>query len=183
MMFRYFREKDFYPAVAEKFLAMGCAKCEYDHPFEGLELLTADVAAWPNGPDKYRRASHACELKLYPYPVGSAGYGSIGQALALRHNADRVYVGCVASSGVAPDRTWLQASHTPTMKALLRACDAPEVTDFESYRKAVRLVFSHFYRDLGLGLILVHDQADGNLVASIEIEPEQTAGRGSTSAR
>lgn len=152
------KEKDYYRFIAEWFQSeKGCDPTALEHRFDGLELLTGDVVGAREG-----RFTHVCELKPYPYPVGASGYGSVGQALALRDYAEYVYVGCVASeSSDDPERSWELVSKKRSVAALLSAQGIKEPTCFEEYLDAVRQVFEHFYGGLGLRLLVVREPMGG----------------------
>jgi len=162
-------ERAFYPAVEKYFSNHGMNKTCSEHRFEDLALLTADVVAW-RGDDTKAKPLAVCEVKLYPYPVGSAGYGAIGQALALRKYAETVYVACVTSASTQSSRTWRKASETRTMRRLLSHCRIRQPENFDDYLGAARRVFEHFYCDLGLGFLVIHDDEAGHR-ARVLVEP------------
>jgi hypothetical protein len=96
-------EKSFYNDVAQWFReTKQCDDVQIGHKFSELRLLTGDVV----GTKAYTK--FACEVKAYPYPVGSQGFGAIGQALVLP--ADHVYVGYVACASTADCPEGLECS-------------------------------------------------------------------------
>jgi hypothetical protein len=152
------KEKDYYRYIADWFASeKGCDSTGTEHSFDGLEVLTGDVVGKHGD-----RFTYACELKPYPYPIGSSGYGSVGQALALRKCAAHIYVGCVASeSRDVPDRSWELVSGKRSVAALLQNLNIAAPQSFEEYIGAVRVVFTHFFGVTGLGLLLVREGTDG----------------------
>jgi hypothetical protein len=154
------REKDYYDSVAQWFrVAKGCELTAKEHRFLDLSMLTADIFGKNSGRDAY-----ACELKHYPFPVGSSGYGSIGQALALRGYAQFVYVGCVASdvtdSG-SPSRE--RVCRNNSIRALLSMLAIPMPSDFSDYCTAASAVFRHFFEGLDLGFLIVYEHHDATV--------------------
>jgi len=150
-------EKDYYPPVARWFESKkGCESTKLELPFSGLTVLTGDIVGEQNG-----SAMFVCELKPYPYPIGASGYGSIGQALALRKNARYVYVACVASdSHDVKDRSWELVSRKRSVARLLSELSLPQPGSFDDYIDDVRAVFRHFISDLKLGLLVVREHKD-----------------------
>ena len=150
------KEKDYYQTVQDWFHdEKSCQPIGIDHKFENLSLLTGDVVA-QSGHNIY-----ACEMKNYPYPLGSQGYGAIGQALALRRQAHFVYVGCVATE--VPEHniyTWQRASSTSTIIKLLEYLGLTVPQSYDSYKNVVRIIFKTFFDGLGLGFLVVHEMKD-----------------------
>ena len=177
------RERDYYDVVQRWFVEQkGCAPLGVDCKMCDLELLTADVIA-SKGNLRY-----VCELKKYPYPVGSQGWGSIGQALALRREADFVYVGCIASEGRDLEScSWRRVTATRTVQKLLSYVKVRSPDNFEGYCSALGVVFQRFFGDLGIGLLVVQESFSQNkdeaYLRVIEIvEPKQTIRELSNSA-
>jgi hypothetical protein len=150
-------EKSFYRPVGEWFQnTWHCENVEEGHCFDGLDLLTGDVVGTQAG----TQLRFACELKDLPYPVGSQGYGAIGQALFLP--ADYVYVGYVASDlEIPPSRSWLKASTTRTMKHFFRRHEISVPQNPDQYFKAFARIVDHYCKDLDLGFLVVHERLDG----------------------
>ena len=149
-------EKDYYEPIATYFVEQkDCTYPRKDYPISGLTLVTADILGETDD------TRYVCELKPYPYPVGSSGYGSIGQALALRHYADRVYVGCVASDfDDAGDLSWSHVSNKSSIRQLIDILNVKIPEDYESYCTVLLAVYDHFFSDLGLGLLVVHEKGE-----------------------
>jgi hypothetical protein len=152
------KEKDYYGAIQTWFLEQKkCAPIGVNYKMRNLELLTADVIAMKEN------LWYVCELKNYPYPVGSQGWGSIGQALALRREADFVYVGCVASDGDdSENNSWRRVTAARTVQKLLSYLNISFPRDFEEYCNALKAVFQCFFGDLGIGLLVVRESYSGN---------------------
>ena len=151
-------EKRFYGAVGAWFRsAKGCDSVEEEYRFHGLSLLTGDVVGIVKG-----TRTCACEVKLLPYPTGAAGYGAIGQALALKAVVPNVYVACVASDMDGKGHaSWRDASTATTARKLLKHVGVDKPLAFEEYLAAVGTVFGYFYSDTKLGLLVVHDERRG----------------------
>ncbi|UCF05211.1 MAG: hypothetical protein JSV33_15035 [bacterium] len=149
-------EKDYYEAVQNWFRKeKSCQPLGVDYKFENLRLLTGDIVA-QSGPDIY-----ACEIKKYPYPLGSQGYGAIGQALALKRVANYVYVGCIATEiSEHITYTWQKASSVATTKKLLDYLGLAVPQSYDSYKEVVRIIFNTFFEDLGIGFLVVHEAKD-----------------------
>lgn len=146
-------EKDYYDAILDWFKRKrSYTPVGKDYKLEGLGLLTADVLAQKDG------IFVACELKNSPFPVGSQGWGSIGQALALRRKVNCVYVGCVASDDLGSKKnSWKLASSKRTIRDLLDYLMIPQPESYKDYVHAIKGVFTYFFGDLGLGLLVVHE--------------------------
>ena len=177
------REKDYYGAIQTWFVEQKkCTPIGVDCKMRNLELLTADVIASKDN------LWYVCELKNYPYPVGSQGWGSIGQALALRREADFIYVGCVASDGnESENNSWHRATAARTVQKLLSYLDVSSPRNFEEYCGALRVLFQCFFGDLGIGLLVVQEsfseKEDQRHLRVIEIvKPKQTMRKLSNSA-
>lgn len=152
------KEKSFYKPIADWIeREKGCTSGT-EHRFLDLALLTGDVVGEIDG-----RIAFACEVKLYPYPIGSAGYGAVGQALALRAYSTNVYVGLVASDmDDVGQRSWRHASSTRTAIDLFRRLGITPPRTFEEYLDAVTSVASKFFGDLNLGFLVVHEDERGS---------------------
>lgn len=146
-------EKDYYDAILSWFKRKrSYTPVGKEYKLEGLGLLTADVLAQKDS------ILVACELKNSPFPVGSQGWGSIGQALALRRKANYIYVGCVASDDLGSKKnSWKLASGKRTVRNLLDYLKIPQPESYEDYVHATQRVFTYFFADLGLGLLVVHE--------------------------
>ena len=168
-------EQDYYDAILcwfqqeKSFEPVGT-----DYKLEGLGLLTADVLAQRNN------ILIACELKNSPYPVGSQGWGSIGQALALRRKANLIYVGCVASDNDESKKSsWRLASRKRTVRMLLERLEIDKPETYEDYLQAIGVLFVYFFKDLGLGLLVVHEvqtmaRGDFELIVKELVAPRDT---------
>jgi hypothetical protein len=152
------KEKEYYTVVKEWFARdKGCVSKGTDYKLDGLGLLTGDIVSSKGD------LLYACELKNYPYPVGSQGWGSIGQALALRQHVDFIYVGCVASEvSASGNNNWRRASATYTMQKLLSHLGIELPQTFDEFRGALESVFRYFFGDLGIGLLVIHETSSGD---------------------
>jgi len=151
-------EKDYYPCVARWFETQkGCTSVSLEHLFGSSTLLSADVVGWMGEVPQY-----ACEMKPYPLPIGSSGYGSIGQALMLKHYARQVYIGGVASERVELDRGqvihWERVLRKSSTKSLLRLLNLNLPEDFDGLCDAATSIFRTYFGSLGLGFLLVHER-------------------------
>ena len=152
-------ERKYYQAVADWLRCKkGCQKADTSYKLREAELLEVDVAGWKKCRTSF--PNYACELKAYPLPVGAAGYGSIGQALAIWKFVDYVYVGCIASDLVdKEDLSWEKVLQKLSIRKLLKVlniqCSGKE--NFDEYVKIAEQVFSTLFGNLGLGFLIVHE--------------------------
>ena len=161
------KEKDYYSAIQAWFREdKKCEDIDTEYSFDDLALLTGDVVSSKGD------VVYACELKNYPYPVGSTGWGSIGQALALRQKAHLNYVGCVASDKPG-NNNWRRVTAIRTIRNLLSHLDIASPETFDQYRNALERIFLYFFGGLGIGLLVVHESlSDGQKVFEI-VAPRQ----------
>ena len=82
----------------------------------------------------------ACEVKPYPFPVGGAGYGSVGQAYAIKRYAWVVYVACVAPE-LPSSMSWRDVSDGRDLGPLIKHLNITVPADFNAYLSAVGQVF------------------------------------------
>jgi hypothetical protein len=151
-------EHDYYQAVKDWFLCKkSCQKAAPSYKLRNAELLEVDVAGWKNCSNSF--PDYACELKAYPFPVGAAGYGSIGQALAIQKFVPYVYVGCIASDLVdEEDLSWEKVLKKSSIRDLLEVLKIPVGKEnFDEYVKIAEQVFSTLFGNLGLGFLIVHE--------------------------
>ena len=150
-------EASFYGCVREWFEENHrCKPTVPNHKFGGNSLLSADVVGWKPAADS-TFIIYACELKAFPFPLGSEGRGSVGQAVALQRLVDYVYVGCVSSvSPAAPH--WRKVSEQDNYRHLFKLLGIRQPQAFAAYTGALRGVFDWFYGHLGIGLLLVADE-------------------------
>src|SRR2546425_6983131 len=96
----------------------GCQHTKAKFLFHGVMQLEGDVVGWL-GSSSTVRADFGCELKDYPLPIGSGGYGSVGQALMLRRFVSQAYVACAADGGPGWQKLVGQhhSDHQPTCSA------------------------------------------------------------------
>lgn len=152
------RETRFYGPV-ESWLRdeKGCGSTAQKYCLSGLGLLEVDVVGFVG-----REPRYACEVKDYPFPVGSGGYGSVGQALAFRSEVPLVYVACGAAED--GENAWhRQLQRNRNVVALLHHIGHRTHTTFDGYIDACRAIFDHFFGRLGLGLLVVHEDAEGRM--------------------
>lgn len=155
-------EHAYYPAIALWLqIERGLDRTLIDH--RSGTFFSSDVVAWkrkslPGGPVT------AVEVKGHHrrLPIGSAGYGSIGQALAIRKLADLSYLAwpvpapSLDADGRAPLLMKLDREDF-ALAQRLKITDHPELTA-EEFRAAVRSVFVAFFEDTGVGLLTVETQ-------------------------
>lgn len=137
-----------------------CSKPSTD--WKGHSLLTADVVGAVGQSGQKCERVWACEFKPFPFPLGAAGYGAIGQALALKSYAHFVYVAYAACDSECCDnrckeadmlrwKRWINAYH---YKNLFNIHCIPHPHDPISYRSTVRKLIESM-GDLGLGLLII----------------------------
>ena len=150
------------PVVSWLTRVKGCQHAEPQFLFHGVNLLEGDVVGWV-GQQNVTRAEFACELKDYPLPIGSGGYGSVGQALMLSRFVTNVYVGCAASGG----QGWQSVIVQPNIRALLRVLDIAPATDFDGYLRVAGQIFRAFFGRHQLGLVVVEREGDAATVHEV----------------
>ena len=115
---------------------------------------------------------YACEVKPYPYLIGSSGYGSVGQALAMRHFVDYCYVVCVASEIEQSEINWRYVTEKSSTQALFQELSIKIPDSYDKYKESTSLLFKALFYDLGLGLLLVHEFSDSECTVDELIVPE-----------
>lgn len=155
-------EHAYYPAVALWLRhERGLDRTLIDH--RSGTFFSSDVVAWkrkslPDGPvTSVEVKGHHRRL-----PIGAAGYGSIGQALAIRRLAELSYLAwpvpaprldtdARAPLGVKLDREDFALARR------LKITDHQELTA-EEFRAAVKGVFVAFFEDTGIGLLTIETE-------------------------
>jgi hypothetical protein len=164
-------EKDYYPCIVRWLQdKKGCTSASTEHLFQKSALLSADVVGWIGDEPAY-----ACEMKPYPLPIGSVGYGSIGQALMLKHHARRVYVGGIASERAELSRGqivhWKKFLQRSSTKSLLRLLNVDVADNYGELLEVAGVVFRTYFGSLGLGFLLVHEtNASEDPLLSCEVD-------------
>ena len=170
------RETDYYREIESWFKTEhGCQTTQHTFKFHGINLFEGDVVGWSET-ERPDGADIACELKAFPLPIGSSGYGSIGQALMLQRFARQVYVGCVAEGGPG----WRAVLEQANVQKLIDRLQLAPARDFAGYLRVARDVFQSLFRSHGLGLLVIDDRAEAgeiNIVVLVrpasrpEVEP------------
>lgn len=148
----------------------GCTSTKQKHRIGRLSLLEIDVVGFTEDELRY-----ACEVKNYPFPVGSNGYGAVGQALACRRHVPLVYIACCASEH--GDNSWHRVMQRRSILALLKHIEHPPGTTFDDYFNASRAIFDHFFGNLGIGLLVVHEDASEDASGTVHELREPSAHR------
>lgn len=156
-------EKHFYPIVKDWLKGKGYNDRLSSHNFDKCILFNGDVVAW-KADRSTGKADFLCELKAYPLPIGSGGYGSVGQVLALRKYARKLYVGCVASkyshSGKGPEISWDHVVNKNSTESLLRVLGISKPSsekNVEEYYRVAKQVFNSMFSGINIGFIVVHN--------------------------
>jgi len=152
------RETRFYgPAASWLHGEKGCGSTAQKCCLPGLGLLEVDVVGFAG-----REPRCACEVKDNPFPVGSGGYGAVGQALAFRSEVPLVYGACGAEED-GEDARHRHLHRNRNVVALLHHIGHRTDTTFDGYIDACRAIFDNFFGRLGIGLLVGHEDAEGRM--------------------